>query len=88
MRVEIINSNNLPEEFVNAEIEQFEKESGRRVVKAEFIDNGDETCKETFWVQPVDFERIRRITGYLVGTTDRWNEAKLAELHDRVKHSC
>ena len=34
----------------------------------------------------VPFERIRRITGYLVGTTDRWNNAKLAELRDRVKH--
>lgn len=33
------------------------------------------------------FERIRRITGYLVGTTDRWNNAKQAELHDRVKHA-
>ena len=32
------------------------------------------------------FERIRRITGYLVGTVDRWNNAKRAELHDRVKH--
>ena len=28
-----------------------------------------------------------RITGYLVGTTDRWNDAKRAEEHDRVKHS-
>lgn len=34
----------------------------------------------------VNFERIRRITGYLVGTTDRWNDAKKAELNDRVKH--
>ncbi len=33
-----------------------------------------------------DFERIRRITGYLVGTTDRWNNAKRAEEKDRVKH--
>ena len=32
------------------------------------------------------FERIRRITGYLVGTLDRWNDAKRAEEHDRVKH--
>ena len=32
------------------------------------------------------FERIRRITGYLVGTTDRWNNAKRAEERDRVKH--
>lgn len=34
----------------------------------------------------VNFERIRRITGYLVGTLDRWNNAKKAEEHDRVKH--
>ena len=32
------------------------------------------------------FERIRRITGYLVGTIDRWNNAKKAEEHERVKH--
>lgn len=35
---------------------------------------------------PVKFQRIRRITGYLVGTLDRFNDAKLAEVHDRVKH--
>ncbi|MDO5547981.1 MAG: anaerobic ribonucleoside-triphosphate reductase [Eubacteriales bacterium] len=35
----------------------------------------------------VGFERIRRITGYLVGTLDRFNNAKRAEEHDRVKHS-
>ncbi len=34
----------------------------------------------------VKFERIRRITGYLVGTLDRFNNAKRAEEHDRVKH--
>lgn len=34
-----------------------------------------------------DFERIRRITGYLVGTIDRWNNAKRAEEKDRVKHT-
>ena len=32
------------------------------------------------------FERIRRITGYLVGTLDRFNNAKRAEVRDRVKH--
>lgn len=36
--------------------------------------------------QPVNFERIRRITGYLVGTMDRWNNGKRAEESDRVKH--
>ena len=35
----------------------------------------------------VKFDRIRRITGYLVGTTDRFNNAKRSEEKDRVKHS-
>ncbi|WP_458863759.1 anaerobic ribonucleoside triphosphate reductase [Acidaminobacterium chupaoyuni] len=35
----------------------------------------------------IKFDRIRRITGYLVGTLDRFNNAKRAEEHDRVKHS-
>ena len=34
----------------------------------------------------IKFERIRRITGYLVGTLDRFNNAKRAEERDRVKH--
>ena len=34
----------------------------------------------------VRFERIRRITGYLVGTMAKWNDAKKAEEKDRVKH--
>lgn len=34
----------------------------------------------------VRFERIRRVTGYIVGTLDRFNNAKKAEEHDRVKH--
>ena len=33
-----------------------------------------------------NIDRLQRITGYLVGTTDRWNHAKLAELNDRVTH--
>lgn len=32
------------------------------------------------------FERIRRITGYLVGTVERWNDAKQSEERERVKH--
>lgn len=38
-------------------------------------------------INEVPFERIRRITGYLVGTLDRFNDAKRAEVSDRVKHS-
>ncbi len=34
----------------------------------------------------VGFQRLRRITGYLVGDVSRWNDGKRAELKDRVKH--
>ena len=42
--------------------------------------------KQSVVGKEVPFERIRRITGYLVGTMDKWNDAKKAEEHDRVKH--
>lgn len=46
------------------------------------------TCDANGMVgENVGFDRIRRITGYLVGTIDRFNDAKRAEEHDRVKHS-
>ena len=47
--------------------------------------NKEET-KEKLVGEGVGFERIRRITGYLVGTVDRFNNAKRAEVRDRVKH--
>jgi len=47
--------------------------------------DGDEAVLD-YEMPRVPFERIRRITGYLVGTTDRFNNAKRAEEHDRVKH--
>lgn len=45
-----------------------------------------QTNTEAKYGRSVGFERIRRITGYLVGTMDKWNDAKKAEEHDRVKH--
>ncbi len=49
-------------------------------VDGEYVD-----LKYTF--EPVPFNRIRRVTGYLVGTLDRWNDGKKAEEKDRVKHT-
>lgn len=46
----------------------------------------NKVCNEKAIGEGVKFERIRRITGYLVGTTDRFNNAKRAEEKDRVKH--
>lgn len=45
------------------------------------------TVSERLRGKGVNFERIRRITGYLVGALDYWNSAKKAEERDRVKHA-
>lgn len=55
------------------------------VDKIELMAVGD-TVDIYYHIPQVRFDRVRRITGYLVGTVDRWNDAKRAELEDRVKH--
>ncbi|MGN8764661.1 anaerobic ribonucleoside triphosphate reductase [Hornefia butyriciproducens] len=50
------------------------------------IDNECPSCGRREGDGNPNFERIRRITGYLVGTMDNWNDAKTAEERDRVKH--
>jgi len=45
-----------------------------------------ETKEQIIVGEGVKFERIRRITGYLVGTLERFNDAKYAEVKDRVTH--
>lgn len=47
---------------------------------------GNDQVKISYVADGEKFERIRRITGYLVGTIDRWNNAKKAEEKERVKH--
>lgn len=47
--------------------------------------NNDEITLRVLFKEP-KFERIRRITGYLSGSTDTWNDAKKAEESERVKH--
>lgn len=51
------------------------------------MEKTEEKKDEKMVGEGVGFERIRRITGYLVGTVDRFNDAKRAEVEDRVKHS-
>lgn len=83
----IRNPDNIPEEIVQAAIAMMEQEEGRRVVEISIrrTENPDE-----YGITPVfervPFQRIRRITGYLVGDLGRFNDAKRAEVEDRVKH--
>lgn len=63
-------------------------EAGMKLIKDKA---GEGAMKEYFdehaeWFDEGKFERLRRITGYLVGTLDRWNDAKKAEEKARVKH--
>ncbi|MBZ0705628.1 hypothetical protein KWQ95_001395, partial [Clostridioides difficile] len=50
------------------------------------FENADSELKECPKCGSNSINIIQRITGYLVGTTDSWNNAKLAELKDRVTH--
>lgn len=64
------------------------KYTGREITGITIKTDGDFVdLKFDFVPVDVPFERIRRITGYLVGTLDRFNDGKRAEEHDRVKHS-
>lgn len=88
MGVTIHNPDNIPEGIVQAAIAMMEQEEGRKVVEISIrrTENPDE-----YGITPVfervPFQRIRRITGYLVGTLARFNNAKRAEVEDRVKHT-
>lgn len=50
------------------------------------FENAEKVMEECPNCGSQNIDRLQRITGYLVGTTDRWNKAKLAELNDRVVH--
>lgn len=83
----IHNPDNIPEEIVQAAIAMMEQEEGRHVVEISIRRTED---PDEYGITPVfervPFQRIRRITGYLVGDLGRFNDAKRAEVEDRVKH--
>lgn len=83
----IHNPENLPEEIVQAAIQMMEQEEGRKVVEISIrsTDNPEEYGITPVF-EKVPFQRIRRITGYLVGDLGRFNNAKRAEVLDRVNH--
>ena len=80
---------------IGGEMEQKEIDSYVDYIKEKFPTKQIETLNlkidgdyvdMDYTFESVPFERIRRITGYLVGTVERFNNAKRAEEHDRVKH--
>lgn len=81
----IITGNADPKE-AKAYVEYLENKYNRKLDKLDINIDGDYADLD-YTFSNVPFERIRRITGYLVGTMDNWNDAKSAEEADRVKHS-
>ena len=84
-RVEITGGE-IPEEEAARYVARGREKYGAKL-KGLFIKVDGEYVELTYDTGVVPFQRIRRITGYLVGTMDRWNNAKCAEERDRVKHS-
>jgi len=81
----VITGNADPQE-AQSYVEYLEGKYNRKLEKLDITIDG-EFADLNYEFEHVPFERIRRITGYLVGTMDHWNDAKTAEERDRVKHS-
>lgn len=87
MNVQILNGI-LEQKEIDAYVEMAKDKYGDKLVGLKIeIENDDEVTLTYILKNAVPFERIRRITGYLVGTLDKWNDAKRAEERDRVKHT-
>lgn len=77
---------NTTEQETQAYVEYLENKYGKKIEELKVVVDGKYVNLDfKFEAQP--FERIRRITGYLVGSMEHWNSAKTTEEHDRVKHS-
>ena len=78
---------NISEQEILAYMDLIHQDNQRDEIESLEIsaESGDNVALD-YTLRPPQFQRIRRITGYLVGTLDRFNNAKRAEEHDRVKH--
>lgn len=84
-----VQNGNIPEEEATAYVERGRELYGENlteVIATLDPDDPDMVDLEYKWSEK-PFHRLRRITGYLVGNLGRWNNAKRAEEHDRVKHT-
>ena len=82
-----VTGENITQDEINAYIEYGKKKYHGREITGLDIKADGEYADLQFHFADVPFDRIRRITGYLVGTTERLNNAKRAEEKDRVKHT-
>ena len=86
VNVKVNGLNDITEQEIVNYINYVKDNSNETLSQLTISDAGNGEVAIDYQTQPAKFERIRRITGYLVGTVDRFNNAKRAEEHDRVKH--
>lgn len=82
-----VSGGSMSEEEQRAYIDHLKKTHPDRIITELQITIDGDFVGLRYRYDIVPFQRIRRITGYLVGTLDRFNDAKREEVTDRVKHN-
>ncbi len=77
----------LSQQEIDIYVSQLKEKNPDKYIKTIDFTVDGEYVDVKYTYDSVPFERIRRITGYLVGTVDRFNNGKRAEVEDRVTHS-
>lgn len=81
-----VENGTMTQEEINEYIKYLQTRNDKAIDTLNIKICDDGYIEMTYTFKPIPFERIRRITGYLVGTLDRFNDAKRVEEHDRVMH--
>ncbi|MBC8015720.1 MAG: hypothetical protein H7X79_08255 [Sporomusaceae bacterium] len=76
----------ISDEELSIYLNTVQSKQNRKIIRAD-VSVDKEGVDVNYMLERVPFERIRRITGYLVGSTVKWNNGKRAEEKDRVKHN-
>lgn len=84
-KVRVTGIADVSEEEIQKYVKYAEDKYGSQLEEL-LIDVQEDNVNLSYVLRQPSFERVRRITGYLVGTLDKWNDAKRAEERDRVKH--
>ncbi|HRU96972.1 anaerobic ribonucleoside-triphosphate reductase [Ruminococcus sp. XPD3002] len=86
MKVNVIGEK-ISQQEIDAYIDYGKKKYSDKDITEMTVKTDGDYVDLQFKFADIPFDRIRRITGYLVGTLDRFNNGKRAEEHDRVKHT-
>lgn len=86
MKINVIGGQ-MPKEEIDAYVKYVQDKNPGKILSSLELKIDGEFVDMNYEFEVIPFERIRRITGYLVGTVDRFNNGKRAEEHDRVKHN-